>query len=371
MTSFDSYAVVARGTEEFARNELKTRWNTDSESAREVIFFKAPSISILSEYAYKTQIANKVYLLLSRITSTELQAIKDAIKEINIDSFIQKKSSVKIECSGLARENAAQIIEEIAPLLIKKHTVNLETPDAIIGFHQTQTETFLGLDLVGFDKSKRHYKVFTSSATIKGTIAASLLEFSDFAPSDHILDPFCGAGTIPIEAALRCTNTSPDYFRKDAFLLHKIPLFANMNLGSFDSKSKDKPSITGSDHQLRHVKAAQKNAKIAGVDGVLTLTRIDLDWLDTKFDEGKVHKIITQPPDWRKEADQKQVAKLFKEFFYQLDYVLAKNGTVGMICQKTEVVKEQAATAKYTLEKECTVWQGQEQFTMILFKKNK
>ena len=126
----------------------------------------------------------------------------------------------------------------------------------------------LTIDSSGTGLHKRGYRVGQGDAPLKETLAAALVKLSRWNPDRPFVDPFCGSGTIAIEAAMIGQNIAPGYNRE--FLSEQWP-WINKNIWdqvreeAEDLAKYDQPlDITGSDYDPRMIKVAQENAAEAG-----------------------------------------------------------------------------------------------------------
>ena len=132
----------------------------------------------------------------------------------------------------------------------------------------------LMIDTSGGGLHKRGYRVQSNLAPVKETIAAALVILSRFSYNGSFADPFCGSGTIPIEAALVAKNIAPGLrreFAAEAFIPQKLWTEAReegKSLIKHDSKIK----ILASDIDDYAAKAAMANCKVAGVDDVMSVS---------------------------------------------------------------------------------------------------
>lgn len=105
-------------------------------------------------------------------------------------------------------DNKKAVVERL------KKSYKLETfpetgPRFRIDFSITRDNVIIALDSSGDGLHKRGYRTLAYSAPIKETLAAAMLRISRWAPGKNLIDPFCGSGTIPIEAALMAMNKAP------------------------------------------------------------------------------------------------------------------------------------------------------------------
>lgn len=222
-----------------------------------------------------------------------------------------------------------------------------------------------GIDFSGIDLGRRDYRIFLGNEALKGNIAASLLFIADYEPEHALLDPFCRHGIIPIEAALFATNTSPHKFDKEKFAFTTLP---NIKAKFADKEKNFAGTIIAMDDNFKHVSAAQKNAKIAGIIKQIDFSRTNLEWLDSKFGKNFLDRIITFPPQPGRSLSEDKTEKTYHQLFYQAEFILKKDGKI-CLCMKRgmDLAKRKAEEFKFKLEKEQTIMQGEEKLTVLIF----
>ncbi|MFC1800819.1 Rossmann-like fold-containing protein, partial [Nanoarchaeota archaeon] len=134
--------------------------------------------------------------------------------------------------------------------------------------------------------------------------------------------------------------------------------FVDFDFSAVDSLRKDVSGVLAYDSQMRNVESAKKNAKIAGVNKLITFSKMDAEWLDTKLDKKSVDKIVTNLPRIGKESI-KFISKLYKEFFYQAEFILKDDGLIVCITNNTEVLKKYADEYKFKVKSENEILSGQ------------
>ncbi len=250
----------------------------------------------------------------------------------------------------------------------KKANVDLNDPKLLATAIIVQNISYIGIDFAGLDLSRREYKIYSHPATLNAGFAYCAIRFAGYSCNETLLDPLCGVGTIILEASLFAAKISPRFYRKDAFFFH---YFMNINLSQFDEEVEKnvlkKISLIGYDQHLRHIESAKKMAKLAGIQKIVSFSRVDLEWLDTKLDENSVDLVVTHPPVHGNSFSEKDMEKLYKEFFYQIAYVLSKKGKIVLLCQKTDVLKRMLGD--FIIINEHIAFQGKQEFTLVTLEK--
>jgi len=185
-----------------------------------------------------------------------------------------------------------------------------------------------------------------------------------------LLDPFSASGTIPIEAALFASNFPVNFFNKEKFIFLKFDKFKDSDFNKLFKKldegiSPSKLKIYDLDSSMKYLNYAKKNSKIAGIDKRINFSRMDIEWLDTKFDKGKVDKIVTKIP-----LLQKKETDIYNEFFYQAEFILNDKGKIILIGNK-ELMKKYSAKYKFRISNEQSVFSGKRQYELFVLSKQK
>lgn len=191
----------------------------------------------------------------------------------------------------------------------------------------------LTIDTSGPGLHKRGYRVLNSEAPLKETLAAALILISRWNPGIALIDPLCGSGTIPIEAALIGQNIAPGMNR--TFVSEEWPTIPRQywreaRKETHDLANYDQPlDISGTDISESVIRIARANAAEAGVDQAIHLQARSLSELSSRKKYGK---IICNPPYGERLGELKEVKKLYQEMgrvFQNLDtwslYILTSN----------------------------------------------
>ncbi|MBU0667095.1 MAG: THUMP domain-containing protein [Nanoarchaeota archaeon] len=373
--------ITHQGCEEIAQMEIKELIGCVSKKKNTIVEFKTNKLQDFVLLNYKSQTAKKIIILLSEADikpnfSKTKKALKKAVENIKIDDWIEPSQTFKVDCEreGEHEFTSTEIEREIGKeLQIKtKREVSLKSPDLRIIIYIQEQKAYVGIDLSGRDLSKREYKIFTTSNSLKGTIAYSVIRMSGFKPKEKILDPMSGDGAIAIEIAIYDSKTPINFYKKE-FLFQKLKPFKKVNEKAiFEQEdkliSKKKTNVYCYDYLLRNVKSCQKNAKIAGIERIMNFSKVEIEWMDTKFEEEEIDRIITHLPSESKRMEKKKIEKMYQELFYQARYVLKNKGTITIITQKDELLKE-ISKKDFEISKEANIYSGKQKLKIIVLQK--
>tara|TARA_Y100000310_G_C20679693_1_gene815168 strand:- start:1168 stop:2304 length:1137 start_codon:yes stop_codon:yes gene_type:complete len=375
------FLTTHTGTEEIAALEVKELIGKKAKVTESAVVFDIKEYSDLFKLCYHSQSSIGVYFLLSEFSYTNLFTdFKKNIEKIKFKEWLSNKTTFRVKCSKnyennmktpeLEKEFGALIIDNIQKKHNYKQEVNLKNPNVIIFIYLTKNKCYLGIDFAGFDLSKRDYNIFMHPSAVKGTIAYSLIRLSGYDKKEILLDCFSTSGNIPIEAALFSSGLPVNFYNKEKFLFLKFETFQDFNFKIFFEKidkkiAKKKLNIYNIDSSMKHLNYAKKNSKIAGVDKKINFSRVNTEWLDTKFDKGKIDKIVTKMPS----LHTKDINKIYNEFFYQAEFILNKKGNITLIGNK-DFISEFAQKHKFKIIDEKTIFSGKEQYDVFILEKH-
>lgn len=172
----------------------------------------------------------------------------------------------------------------------------------------------LTIDTSGPGLHKRGYRGLIGTAPLKETMAAAMILLSRWKPDRVFMDPFCGSGTIPIEAALIGQNIAPGMNREfvsESWPVIPKPVWREARAETHDLARYDqKLEIIGTDVDDEILKIARRNAEEAGVDDQIHFQRMDVRDIRSKRKYGY---LICNPPYGERLGEWKQVSRMYGE----------------------------------------------------------
>jgi putative N6-adenine-specific DNA methylase len=171
----------------------------------------------------------------------------------------------------------------------------------------------LTIDTTGAGLHKRGYRRLISGAPLKETMAAAMIQLSFWNPDRPLHDPFCGSGTIPIEAALIGRNIAPGMNRE--FASEEWPsipkkLWQEARRETHDLADYDRPlAITGTDIDGDIIMVANENAEEAMVEDAVRFKRLPVGSFTS---DAKYGCIICNPPYGERLGEKQEVEQLYK-----------------------------------------------------------
>lgn len=182
----------------------------------------------------------------------------------------------------------------------------------------------IGIDTSGISLHKRGYRLMTAKAPITETLAAALIMLTPWKKDRILVDPFCGSGTFPIEAAMMAANMAPGMNRSFLAetwdnLIPKKHWYDAMDEAADLVDTQIDVDIQGYDIDGEVIKAARENARTAGVDHLIHFQRRPVAELNHPKKYGF---IITNPPYGERIEEKANLPALYQEIgkaFERLD----------------------------------------------------
>lgn len=171
----------------------------------------------------------------------------------------------------------------------------------------------LTIDTSGAGLHKRGYREEAGPAPLKETLACGLLYISRWKPDRALLDPFCGSGTIPIEAAMIGMNLAPGLHR--TFLCETWPcmpdeLWQDLRAQALRKADRSRElRIYASDRDYFALSLAKRHAALAGVENHIHFQKVDYRVTSSRYRYGF---IVTNPPYGQRLADKEETEMLYR-----------------------------------------------------------
>lgn len=266
--------------------------------------------------------ADRVYIKLANYTAQDFDTLFDGAKQVDWKRIIPKNAQIvvtgKSVKSKLFALSSCQSIIKKAIVDKLSSFYNIKTlPECgakyNIVFNIFKDEVELFLNTSGAGLHKRGYRDLVGIAPIKETLASCLLLYSDFYKDRPFLDPFCGSGTIAIEATKIALNIAPGILRK--FDFNSFDNFDNRIFQSEIERARDlekkdaKLEFFASDIDPKAIKLATYHAKKAGVDKYISFKNCDIKDVKLPKDFGT---IVSNPPYGERVYDKIEAENCYK-----------------------------------------------------------
>lgn len=276
--------------------------------------------------------ASRVLVRLSTFYATDFAELRTKASRLPWERYLRPAQPVSIRAtchqSKLYHSDAVieRVLGAIGDRLSASVTLSAVTDDAVADDGEADrpaqlvvVRLFKNRCTVSVDSSgallhRRGYRLATAKAPLRETLAAGLLLASGWDRRAPLLDPFCGSGTIPIEAALWARNIAPGKARDFAFMTW--PDFApdvwEATLSAaIAAERPDAPPILASDRDAGAIQAAEANAARAGVADDIAFTCRAVSAIAPPPEPGW---IVTNPPYGVRVSENKDLRNLYAQF---------------------------------------------------------
>ena len=280
-------------------------------------------LSQLARLNLNLRTGERVVLLLGRFPADSFDALFEGIAALAWEEFIPKDGKFPVRCQCVGSQLHAEVTcgnmvkKAIATRLGGKYGLTTlpetgaEYPVRCLILKDMVT---VGIDTSGASLHKRGYRALNTGAPLRETLAAAMVLLSRYRGKGMFVDPFCGSGTIPIEAALIAKNRAPGLNR--AFCAQKwqnVPQSAWLDAAdeAMDGEYDGQYEIFGSDIDPAAVELARRNAALAEVDDLISFSAADATRFTSARDAGR---IVTNPPYGQRLMEKEEAERLYAAF---------------------------------------------------------
>ena len=278
--------------------------------------------------------AERILIQVGSFEATTYDELFEGTKALPWEDFIQKDGKFWVAKAASVKSKLFSP-SDIQSIMKKSIVERLKEKYHVQWFDETgesypirvfimKDKVTVGLDTSGDSLHKRGYRKLTAKAPIAENLAASLIMLTPWNKSRILVDPFCGSGTFPIEAAMIAANMAPGMNRNFTAMqwnhIVENDLWKDCMLEAREEIDHTaEPDIQGYDIDEYMVKISRENAKLAGVDHMIHFQQRSLDQLSHPKKYGF---IITNPPYGERLEEQENLPTLYRtlgERYSQLD----------------------------------------------------
>ena len=271
----------------------------------------------------------RIMVVLAQFEAKTFEELFQGVYHANLEDYIPKDGQfpVKGHCLNsqlMSVSDCQAIIKKAASRRLgEKYGVSWLPETGIkfqLHFTVLNNKVTLSLDTSGQGLHKRGYRAIGNDAPLHETLAAGMIQLARFRGREFFWDPFCGSGTIPIEAALIAKNRAPGLNRQ--FAAEKYPWMPESAWKQAKEEAKDLEfngsyRIMGSDNDPTCVSLAFANARKAGVADCVTFKDGDATKMSLPAESGI---LICNPPYGERMMEQASAQRLYRELGKHLKF---------------------------------------------------
>ncbi len=341
MEQIELIATSTFGLEAVVKRELLDLGYKDLKVDNGKVTFKATERDIPKTNLWLRS-ADRVLLKMGEFKATTFDELFEKTKELPWDEWITEDGEFTVEGKSVNSQlfsisDCQAIVKKavVEKLKNKYHREWFEETGAKFTIEVSLLKDIatLTIDTSGEGLHKRGYRLKSVKAPLKETLAAALVQLSYWNKDRLLIDPFCGSGTIPIEAAMIGKNIAPGLnrnFASEGWPRVKKEYWQDARREAWDVMLLgERLNILASDIDEKAIKIAKKNAEIIALEEDIKFIRADFRDLDIQEEYGV---IITNPPYGERIGEKKEIEQLYIDMgnkFRKLDtfsiYVLTSN----------------------------------------------
>jgi putative N6-adenine-specific DNA methylase len=330
--NFQFFATCPRGLEALLADELLAQRALKIVVTDGGVSFEG-SLDTMYRVNLHSRIATRIMSRVGQGSYATEEDIYKATFKLNWPSWFKVNQTIRVKVTGVKcplksldfvtlriKDAVCDRFREEGAL---RPSVSVRDPDVRIHAYLTQDQYQLYLDTSGAPLYQRGFRDVSVIAPLRENLAAGIIMLSGWIPGTPFLDPMCGSGTFLIEAAMMAVNQPPGM--KRTFGFQKLTSFDEGLWKKIETEAMNKMKpiefldIYGSDMDLRAVRVARHNLKVAGLEEVAKVMQSDFIKLEPPASEGT---LVTNPPYGQRigeDEDLKEVypvwAKHMKESF--------------------------------------------------------
>ena len=305
MQEFELIAKTFQGLEEVLAQELiELGANNVAIGRRMVSFTGDKAMMYRANFCPRTAI--RILMPVKHFKAKDADEVYAAVRSIDWSKYLDTNTTFAVDSVVFSTEfrHSKFVAYKVKDAIVdyfrdttgERPNIRITNPDVKLNIHIADEDCTLSLDSSGESLHIRGYRVGSVEAPINEVLAAGLIKLTGWKYDTDFIDPFCGSGTLLIEAALMARNIYPGVFRKE-FGFEKWKDFDRKLLDEIyndDSQEREfDHKIYGYDINLPAIEVATKNVKSAGVADIVVLKQQDFRKF-TRPSENAL--IVTNPP---------------------------------------------------------------------------
>mgnify|MGYP001510013974 CR=1 FL=1 len=326
-------AKTFQGLEEVLAAELTALGANDIQIGRRMVSFSGDK-EMMYKANFCLRTAIRILKPIKHFTAQDADEVYEQIKAIHWEDYLSVDNSFAIDAVVFSEEfrHSKFVSYRIKDAIVdyfrektgKRPNVRINKPDVLLNIHIAENNCTLSLDSSGESLHRRGYRQEAVEAPLNEVLAAGMILMTGWHGECDLIDPMCGSGTIPIEAALIARNIAPGVFRKE-FAFEKWPDFDRDlfdEIYNDDSQEREfTHKIYGYDNNPKANTIAMHNIKAAGVskDVVLKLQPFQ------QFEQPKEKSIIITNPPYGERISSNDLLGLYEMIGERLKHAFTGN----------------------------------------------
>lgn len=322
MANYQLVATSAMGLEAIVAQEVKALgYETTVDNGK--VYFQGDETAIARANLW-LRVADRVKIVVGQFPAKSFEQLFESVKALPWEKYLPVDAAFPV--SGKSVKSKLFSVPDCQAITKKAIVERMKQHYKRLGFLDESGATYkievsilkdvatLTIDTSGAGLHKRGYRQAQGEAPLKETLAAALIQVSKWNPNRPFVDPFCGSGTIALEAAMFGQNIAPGYNREfisEDWPWMKAQIWDAVRDEAESLANYDQPlEIVGSDIDHRMVSIAQENATEAGFGELITFKQMQARDFTTQLTDGVM---IGNPPYGERIGDVEVVEQVIRD----------------------------------------------------------
>ena len=330
---FELIAKTFQGLEPVLATELIELGANNIQIGRRMVSFVGNK-ELMYRANFQLRTAIRILKPIKHFRATTAEEVYDAVKQVDWTEYLTNDTTFAVDSVVFSNEFRHSkfvaykvkdaIVDQFREKTGDRPNIRLVNPDIQLHIHIAEYDCTLALDSSGESLHRRGYRQESVEAPLNEVLAAGIILQTGWRGECDLIDPMCGSGTIPVEAALIARGIAPGVFRKE-YAFEKWPDFdPDLFSAIYDDDSRERPfdhHIYGYDNNRQAVAIATKNVRAAGLSKEITI-----DFKDFKdFVQPREKSIIITNPPYGERISAPDLLGLYKMIGERLKHQFVGN----------------------------------------------
>ena len=330
---FEMIAKTFQGLEEILAEELTTLGANDIQIGRRMVSFTGDKrMMYKANFCLRTAI--RILKPIKNFTAKDADEVYNQIQAIPWEEYLDVNKTFAIDAVVFSEEfrHSKFVSYKVKDAIVdyfrektgKRPSVRINNPDVLLNIHIAHTTCTLSLDSSGESLHRRGYRQEQVEAPLNEVLAAGMVLMTGWRGECDLIDPMCGSGTIPVEAALIARNIAPGVFRKGFAFEKWVDFDSEMFDEIYNDDSQEREfthKIYGYDNSPKANEIATHNIKAAGVSKDVPLKLQPFQ----QFEQPQEKSIIVMNPPYGERISTNDLLGLYQMIGERLKHAFVGN----------------------------------------------
>ena len=333
MADFEMIAKTFQGLEGVLAQELREMGAGNVKEGHRMVSFTGNQ-EMLYRANFGLRTAIRILKPIKHFRATTADEVYEAVKAIDWSPWLSLQTTFAVDSVVFSNEFRHSkfvaykvkdaIVDQFRERTGQRPNISVTNPDMRLHIHVAEFDCTLSLDSSGESLHRRGYRQESVEAPLNEVLAAGIILMTGWRGECDFIDPMCGSGTLPIEAALIARGIAPGVYRKE-YAFEKWPDFDRQLFDSvYEDDSRERPfehHIYGYDLNHSAVAIAQRNVKAAGLSREITIEQKDF----AQFTQPQEKSIMVMNPPYGERISSPDLLGLYRTIGERLKHQFQGN----------------------------------------------